>query len=238
MADTAPRSASPAWVAAGRMAMLAAGLALAGWIIRVLGFAPGTDTGMAWVDHFIRGQGLWGEAIFLAVGTAAAAAGLPRQAVAFLGGYAFGAPLGVALSLVAQLVGCAVSFGWARMIGRDWAARRLSGRLGRRLRPLHDRLAAHPFSSTLALRLLPIGNNLALNLLAGLSGVRLLPFLAGSAIGYVPQTAVFALLGDGVAVDRTAQLAMGAGLFAVSVALGFLLLRRDPARRDLEDDAA
>ena len=214
--------------AAGRMALLAGGLALAGWIIRTLGLGPGGETGMAWVDHWIRGQGRWGEAIFLGIGTAATAAGLPRQAVAFLGGYAFGAPLGVVLSLIAQLLGCAASFGWARLVGRDWAARRLEGRLGRRLRPLHDRLVARPFGATLAIRLLPVGNNLALNLLAGLSGVRLVPYLAASALGYLPQTLVFALLGDGVAVDRTAQLVLGGALFLVSVALGAWLLRREP----------
>ncbi|WP_424134673.1 TVP38/TMEM64 family protein [Roseomonas chloroacetimidivorans] len=217
-----------ALTAAGRMALMAAGLGVAGWIIRMLGFAPGGETGMAWVDHWIRGQGLWGEAVFLGVGTAAAAAGLPRQAVAFLGGYAFGAPIGTALSLVAQVLGCAVSFSWARLVGRGWAARRLEGRFGRRLRPLHDRLTAKPFGATLALRLLPVGNNLALNLLAGLSGLRMAPFLAASALGYLPQTLVFVLLGDGVAVDRTAQLVLGAALFVVSVILGVWLLRREP----------
>ncbi|MCR0983025.1 TVP38/TMEM64 family protein [Roseomonas populi] len=217
-----------ALTAAGRMALLAAGLGVAGWIIRTLGLAPGGESGMAWVDHWIRGQGLLGEALFIAAGTAAAAAGLPRQAVAFLGGYAFGATIGTALSLLAQVLGCAIAFLWARMVGRGWAARRLEGRFGRRLRPLHDRLAASPFGATLALRLLPVGNNLALNLLAGLSGLRLAPFLAASAVGYLPQTLVFVLLGDGVAVDRTAQLALGAVLFIVSVVLGILLLRREP----------
>jgi uncharacterized membrane protein YdjX (TVP38/TMEM64 family) len=221
--------ARPALAALGRVVALAVGLALAGWIIRTLGFAPGGETGTEWVDHSIRGQGLWGEAIFIAAGTAGTAAGLPRQAVAFLGGYAFGAPVGVALSLLAQLLGCAVSFGWARLVGREWAARRLEGRLGRRLRPLHDRLVASPFGATLALRLLPVGNNLALNLLAGLSSVRLAPYLVASAIGYLPQTLVFALLGDGVAVDRTAQLALGAALLVLSVVLGVWLLRQEPA---------
>lgn len=212
--------------AALKIGVLALGLALAGWIVRTLGIAPGTDTGMAWVDTFIRGQGPWGEALFVAIGTAATAAGVPRQAVAFLGGYAFGAVEGVALSLLAQLLGCAASFGWARLVGRDWAVRRLEGRFGRRLRPLHDRLVRNTFGATLALRLLPVGNNLALNLLAGISGLRLAPYLAASALGYLPQTLVFALLGDGVAVDRTAQLALGAALFIVSVALGLWLLRR------------
>ena len=222
--------------AALKLGILALGLGVAGWIVRTLGVTPGTDTGMEWVDTFIRGQGLWGEALFVAIGTAATAAGLPRQAVAFLGGYAFGAGEGVAWSLLAQLLGCAVSFGWARMIGRDWAERRLQGRFGHRLRPLRDRLAGETFGATLAIRLLPVGNNLALNLLAGIAGIRLAPFLTASALGYLPQTLVFALLGDGVAVDRTAQLALGAALFVVSIVLGLWLLRRG-AGKDAPDSA-
>ena len=72
-----------------------------------------------------------------------------------------------------------------------------------------------------------MGNNLALNLLAGLSAVRPLALPRGSALGYLPQTLVFALLGNGVAVDRTAQLALGGALLVVSVALGTWLLRRE-----------
>src|SRR5207245_529877 len=79
--------------------------------------------------------------------------------------------MGTGLGLAAQLLGCALSFFWARLVGRDWAERRLAGRFGCRLRALRDALAESPFDTTLALRLLPVGNNLALNLLAGMAGV-------------------------------------------------------------------
>jgi len=98
-------------------------------------------------------------------------------------------------------------------------------------------LAESPFGATLALRLLPIGNNLALNLLAGLAGIAAMPFLAGSALGYLPQTVIFALLGKGVRVDGAWQLAVAAVLLAASVAIGFGLLRRARAGRVLEDEA-
>ncbi|MDT8262249.1 TVP38/TMEM64 family protein, partial [Roseomonas sp. DSM 102946] len=77
-------------------------------------------------------------------------------------------------------------------------------------------------------------NNLALNLLAGLSGVAAGPFLLGSAIGYVPQTAVFVLLGEGVAVNQSTQIALGVALFALSALLGWWLLRRHRAGRAIE----
>lgn len=214
--------------AAWRLALLAGGLLLAGWLLRQAG---GGGAGAAWVDRHVRGHGAAGALVFVLAGTAACAAGVPRQGVAFLGGYAFGAVPGAALALAAQGLGCAVSYGWARAVGRAWAERRLAGRFGARLRPLRDALAGSPFGATLALRLLPVGNNLALNLLAGLSGVAALPFVAGSLLGYLPQTAVFALLGDGVALDQRWRLGLGAGLFALSVALGAWLLRRHRAGR-------
>jgi uncharacterized membrane protein YdjX (TVP38/TMEM64 family) len=217
--------------AVAKLLVLAAGLVAAGLLLRALGGLLGTE----WVDRTIRGQGLWGEGIFLIVGMAATAVGIPRQGVAFLGGYAFGAVAGTGLALLAQLLGCAVSFLWARLVGRGWAQRRLAGRFGRRLRPLRDLLAASPFNATLALRLLPLGNNLALNLLAGMAGIALLPFLAASAIGYLPQTLIFALLGKGVRVDGAWQLGLSAVLLAGSVAIGFALLRQHRAGRALEE---
>ena len=222
---------SPKAKALGKLLLLAAGLVVAGLLLRWAGAVLGTE----WVDRNIRGQGLWGEAIFLLVGTVATAVGAPRQGVAFLGGYAFGAVAGSGLALAGQLLGCALSFGWARLVGRGWAERRLAGRFGRRLRPLRDALAASPFEATLALRLLPVGNNLALNLLAGMASIPLLPFLAASAFGYLPQTLVFALLGKGVRVDGAWQLGLSAVLLLGSVGIGFWLLRRHRAGRALEE---
>ncbi|MDO9710519.1 TVP38/TMEM64 family protein [Paracraurococcus lichenis] len=215
--------------AVGKLVVLALGLVLGGLLLRALGAVPGTE----WVDRYIRDQGLLGETLFLLVGAAAAAAGLPRQGVAFLGGYAFGAVIGTLLSLLAQLLGCALAVFWARLVGRAWAERVLAGRYGRRLRAVRDVLAESPFGATLALRLLPVGNNLALNLLGGLAGIAPLPFLAASALGYLPQTVVFALLGKGVRVDGAWQLALAGLLLAVSVGIGLALLRRARAGRAL-----
>jgi len=50
--------------------------------------------------------------------------------------------------------------------------------------------------------------------------------MAATVIGYLPQTAIFCLLGSGVHVGRFIQLAVAASLFAASAALGLLLARR------------
>lgn len=214
-----------------KLVVMAAGLLAAGAALREMGGVPGT----AWVDATIRGDGLRGEVLFVMLGAAVTALGAPRQTIAFLGGYAYGVVLGGGLALLAQLLGCAAAYGFARLLGRDWAARRMEGRFGPKLRPVRDALAAAPFGATLALRLLPIGNNLALNLLAGMLALRAVPFLAGSALGYLPQTVVFALLGKGIRVDGAWQLVLAGGLLAVSVGLGLWLLRRNRAARALAD---
>lgn len=207
------------------------GLVLGGVLLRVLGATPGTE----WVDLYIRDQGLLGETLFLLGGALATAVGVPRQAVAFLAGYAFGTVIGVAVALGAQLLGCAMAYGWARAVARGWAERRLAGRFGPRLRPVVETLRDNPFGAALALRLFPVGNNLALNLLAGMSALPALPFLAASALGYLPQTLVFALLGKGVRVDGAAQLGLSAALLAISIGLGVWLMRRHRAGRALGD---
>ena len=205
-----------------KLGVLAAGLVAGGLLLRALGAAPGT----AWFDAYIRDEGFRGEVVFVLVAALATGVGVPRQSVAFLGGYAFGTVLGAGLALGAQLLGCALAFLWARAVGRGWAERRLNGRFGPKLRPLVATLRDNPFSSALALRLLPVGNNLALNLLAGLSGIGFWPFLAASALGYLPQTIIFALLGKGVRVDGAWQIGLAAALLVVSVGLGLWLLRR------------
>ena len=194
------------------------GLVVAGVVLKTL--AGGVKGGL--LAHYVMGQGIEGEAFFVAGGALLCAAGLPRQAVAFAGGYAFGLKLGLVLAMVAQILGCVTDFFWARTFARDWVQGRIGGRLAR----LDGQLSAQPFMASLTLRLLPVGNNVLLSLLAGLSSVSAPAFLLASAIGYVPQTLVFALLGSGVQVSHTEQIVLGGVLFVASGLLGVVLMRR------------
>jgi uncharacterized membrane protein YdjX (TVP38/TMEM64 family) len=197
---------------------LLVGLVIAGVVLKTL--AGGVKGGF--LQHSVMGHGLQGEMVFVAAGALLCAAGLPRQAVAFAGGYAFGLKLGLALAMVAQTTGCVIDFFWARAFARDW----VRGRLGSRLAWLDRKLGSQPFTASLTLRLLPVGNNVVLNLLAGLSSVRPLPFFLASVLGYLPQTLVFGLLGSGVQVSHTTQIALGIALFIASAALGVVLMQR------------
>ncbi len=167
------------------------------------------------------GSGATDAAWFVLLGALASAVGIPRQIVAFAGGYVWGFWAGTTLSLIAQILGAAADLFWARIIARDWVQARLRGRVQK----LDRLLSRRPFAATLALRFMPIGNNLLLNLLAGVSAVPAFGFLAGSLVGFVPQTVIFALIGSGSRVARGTEIALGAALFVVSFVLGVIMLR-------------
>jgi uncharacterized membrane protein YdjX (TVP38/TMEM64 family) len=175
-----------------------------------------------WIDASIRGQGFRGEAMFLAVGALFTAVGLPRQAVAFLAGYAFGLGFGTLISIIAALGGCILAFTVARFLARDMVTHKFPDRLQR----LDRFLSENTFTTTLLIRFLPVGSNVLTNLLAGVSRVRALPFFAGSTVGYAPQMLIFAIAGSGFAVEPNIRLAISILLFASSGALSLWLYRR------------
>jgi len=216
--DTSLRRPQENWRLFVKPLGLAFGLILAGIVLQTL---AGCVKGGVFA-HYVVGHGFEGEIILVLGGALLTAAGLPRQAVAFAGGYAFGLKIGLVVAMAAQILGCVMDFFWARAIARDW----VQARLGQRLARMDARLSAHPFTASLTLRLLPVGNNVALNLLAGLSSVSAPAFLSASAIGYVPQTLVFALLGSGVQVSHGVQIGLAILLFVLSAGLGLLLMRR------------
>jgi uncharacterized membrane protein YdjX (TVP38/TMEM64 family) len=175
-----------------------------------------------WIDREVRGKGMSGELLYLAVGGVACALAVPRHIISFLGGYAFGLGLGTLLALLATEIGCVLTFTYARIIGRPLVA----ARFGERVRRIDEFLAANPFSMTLLIRLLPVGNNFATCLAAGVSRVPARPFLLGSFLGYLPQTLVFALAGSGIETGAGVRVGLAVLLFVVAGVIGTWLYRR------------
>lgn len=194
-------------------------LAAIGFLVRWSGLGDMLDQG--WIDREVRGKGLNGELLFIGIGALATAVGFPRQIISFMGGYAFGFLWGTTLGLLATALGCLATFTYARLFGRAMVADRLGGRIAK----VDAFVRGNPFTMTLLIRLLPVGSNVLTSLAAGMSSVAALPFLLGSAVGFIPQTAVFALVGSGVSVDPVWRIGLGAVLFVVSGALGVYLYR-------------
>jgi uncharacterized membrane protein YdjX (TVP38/TMEM64 family) len=210
--------------------ILIASFVAAGFLVKTIGGQGFFDAD--WIDREIRGRGLTGEMLFIVVGAVITAIGLPRQAVSFLGGYAFGFALGTGLALLASLSGCILSFFYARLLGRAF----VQGRFPDRIKRIDSFLRDNPLSMTLLIRLLPVGNNALTSMTAGVSGVRAMPFFAGSVIGYVPQTVIFTLLGSGIHLEPEIRIAASVVLFVISGALGIYLFRRYRKSRALDDE--
>lgn len=175
-----------------------------------------------WINAHVRGHGYEGLGIFLAAGSVITAVGLPRQVVAFFGGYVFGAIVGTVVSAVATLGGCMMAFYYARWFGRAVVRRMFPAKLSR----FDDFVRGDPFTKTLLIRLLPVGSNLITNLVAGVSRIRTTPFFSGSFVGYLPQALIFALAGSGLTVASRWRLVASVVLFVLPSLLAVPLYRR------------
>ncbi len=205
-------------------------LVAVGVLIRKTGIIDGVDKN--WIDQTVRGQGLAGIAIFMVVGAAFTGIGFPRQLIAALAGYAFGIVAGTFFATLATVIGCAGATLYARFMGRGF----VQARFPDRAQMIDDFLRDNPFKMTLIIRLLPVGSNIATNLAAGVTSVPLLWFLLGSALGYIPQTLIFALVGKGVRIDSVWQISASVVLFIISGILGAHLFHKYRSNRVLDDE--
>jgi len=195
-------------------------LCLIGYLLHELQLFDILDA--AWMDHWVRGKGIQGELVFLAAGAILTALGLPRQLIAFFAGYSFGLTLGLLLGVLASALGAAMAFWYARLLARQMVATHFP----RQVQRLDAFTRDAPFLKTLAIRLLPVGNNLLTSLAAGVSGISAVSFLAGSTLGYVPQTLIFAMAGSGITVDPVLRIGGSVVLFLVSGVIAIYWYRR------------
>lgn len=199
-------------------------LGLAAWLLEWAG-NQGLLTGREWFDSHIRGQGLAGVFLYVGVTALFTGVGVPRQFLCFIGGYVYGFAWGTLLGTLGSALGCILCLGFARFFARDFVLHRF----GRRVARVDAFLRRSPFRMALMIRFFPAGSNLAVNLLAGVSSIAIWPFLLGSTVGYLPQTAIFALFGSGVEVSSGARIVVSVALFLAATALGIALYRRHRA---------
>jgi uncharacterized membrane protein YdjX (TVP38/TMEM64 family) len=174
----------------------------------------------AWADARLREEG--GAFMYTALVMLLSPLGFPRQALAALGGYAFGAFQGTILACLGLVFGCAAGFFYARLLARSVLRRKP----GKKIQRLDAFLSRNPFAAAAAVRCFPLGNNALTSMAAGLTSIPALPFIAGSGLGYVPQTVIFALLGSGIRVDPLWRSVLAALLFVLAAAIGFVLYKR------------
>ncbi len=210
--------------------VLIASLVALAWLVEITPLRSLLDK--TWVEQDVLGKGINGELLFIGMGALAVALGAPRQAMSFLAGYAFNVALGTALGVVTTVGACLLDFYYARWFGRAL----VTARFRERVRRIEAFVQENTFTMTVLIRLLPVGSNVATSLAAGVSGVRAMPFVLGSALGYIPQTFVFALVGSGISLDPLYRIALGVLVFLVSGMLGIVLFRNFRHGRHLDEE--
>ncbi len=170
---------------------------------------------------------LHGPVGFVLFGAVAVSLACPRQIVSFFAAYFFGLLTGFLAALAATVLGCLLVLMIASLF-KNRVRGYVTGRLDIALQFWENA----PFLATVVIRFLPAGNNLLTNMAAGVFGIPKLAFITGSAIGYIPQTLVFAFVGSGVSVGSGYQLALSVVLLVISVALGVALYSRYRKRLD------
>lgn len=139
----------------------------------------------------IEAVGPLAPALFVLVYSLVTLAPLPKNVFAVAAGLMFGLVVGVAVVLVAAMIGALAAFGLGRLLGRD-AVERITGT---RVARVDDLLRRRGMLAVLGVRLVPVLPFTAINYAAGLTAVRLRDYVVGTALGMVPGTISFTALG-------------------------------------------
>lgn len=117
---------------------------------------------------------------------------LPGVVPTLAGGALFGVVAGSLLSLVGAVAGATLAFAIARRLGRA-PIKELSGSRGARL---EDWLSRRGFVALVYARLLPVVPFNVLNYAAGLAGMPTRSYVLATALGIVPGTIAYTVLGS------------------------------------------
>jgi uncharacterized membrane protein YdjX (TVP38/TMEM64 family) len=162
---------------------------------------------------------------FAAASIAAICIGLPRIAFAAAAGAAFGFAAGAALAQAATMVACLITFLVARRLGRPFVERRIAGRYPR-IGALLGVLGRHAISGNVLIRVAPVGNCLAANLLMAITPMTTWEFVAGTFLGTLPETLVYAMFGSSAHGDFVLRM-LGGGALLLALTVGCWLYTRN-----------
>ena len=157
---------------------------------------------------------------------------LPASPLTVAAGVLFGPVVGVVTVLVGATTGAVGAFGIARIVGRG-PVEQLAGR---RVQAVDRFVAERGLVALLLLRLLPVIPFGVLNLVAGVTVLRLRDYIIATALGIVPATVAFVVVGGTLDDPTSPAFLVAVGLLVV-VTVGGALGARRLRRRDLDATA-
>ncbi|MGH3750525.1 MAG: TVP38/TMEM64 family protein [Micromonosporaceae bacterium] len=173
-------------------------------------------------DH-VRVLGGWAPVAAVAATAAMVTVLVPRTFLAAVAGLLLGPVMGGACVLAGAAIGASLAFGVGRWLARDFVRSR------RRIAAVDQWVSSGGVLSVLTVRLLPVAPFGLVSYAFGASGVRFPAYLAGTALGVVPSTAVYATVGANAMSPGTwgfyASLA-AAAILLIAGLTGAAILRR------------
>jgi uncharacterized membrane protein YdjX (TVP38/TMEM64 family) len=192
-----------------------------------------TETAQRFIDTV--GESWWGVFAYVLVYLARPIVLFPASILTIAGGILFGPVVGVLVVVVAANASAMIAYGVGRLLGRaPGADDETSDDTMSFVRRWSIRMRDNTFETVLIMRLLFLPYDLV-NYVSGILRLRWLPFLLATALGSLPGTVSFVLLG--ASIDRVdeglggidpAILVVSVVIFVVSLVLARLLRRRQP----------
>ncbi|MFT4034950.1 MAG: (d)CMP kinase [Patulibacter sp.] len=167
----------------------------------------------------IRSTGPLAPVVFVALSTLLAALFVPGPVLAIAGGLLFGPWLGIALGIV----GAAMTALFSREIGARLGRNAAEDLAGARLGQLTAWLDRYGLAAVIAFRLLPAMPDAALNYAAGLTRLRRWQIALGTAIGTLPRTLGWGLVGAAAGGGSGTLAAIGGALIVGTDAAGVVV---------------
>lgn len=206
----------------GLLVLLVAGGSL--WLA-VVGGPSGGD-----LEQAVHRTGWLAPVVFVSIYAAWTVLLLPGFVPTFVGGALFGVLEGSALSVVGAVAGATLAFLTARRLGHV-PVKELAGARADRL---DEWLRRHGLIALLYARLVPIIPFNVLNYAAGLAGISTRRYVIATAVGILPGTVAYTVLGSSAAHPGSAPFIVSlaaVGLLTVAVATFSHLRRRALATR-------
>ncbi|MCC7002214.1 MAG: DUF547 domain-containing protein [Gemmatimonadaceae bacterium] len=217
----------------GKLIALVVTLVVIGWSARHFGLLEFASPERVRALVTTARETAWAIPAFILLYAVVASLGLPGTPLTLAGGALFGAVGGTFANWTGATLGATGAFLLARALGAD----AVRGLLGKHASALNALGGDQAFGALVRLRLIPVVPFNALNFGAGLAGVRLGPYVASTALGIIPGTAIYTYFADallaGVDGARGAAFTQLAIASALLLALSFVptVIKRLSARR-------
>jgi uncharacterized membrane protein YdjX (TVP38/TMEM64 family) len=158
------------------------------------------------------------------------AAMVPRTLLSAVGGLLFGWLSGAGYILLGVTLGAILARSIGRLLGREFMARHLKGRL------LHveQAVASRGVLAVMVSRMVPFVPFCVSNYLFGTTSVRFVPFVLGTMLGALPATLAYAALGSATASHNTTGMTIAGAVVATLAVAGsigtYLIWRKRPRK--------